>query len=579
MNRANVALKIFYRTLALFLIIVLLQVVFFSFFFESFHENRRIDTMQEEIGAVSTTVESSAAGQMDAILGRFGEEEGVYTEAIDLSSETVFSVGESDSFNLAGRTIVMPPYVGRAVYTDAFEVGSNVERVRIVPHESEAVYFPTEIVIGGVTHTYDIEDDLLNLSGVFDLDAAPETYQDRLITEVDKSTERFASLHQLVIGYLIDEDITTETFREDGLEGEYFKTDNAFGDYYVFITPLTVNNEAHTLFTVMPVEPVYTFIGDVLMFLGFTAIITLALLAGLTYLNARSIARPLRELSSGVGRIANLDFTPVDEPAGNDEIATLARNINTMRGNLEEAMARLNTQNARLKESLERENAHDRDRKDFIASLSHEMKTPLSVIEASSEALRDGIFETEKERCEQLELIQKEIQKSKSLIEGIMDTYKIDRPSYLQSFKPLDLADLVRRTYEDNRPIFEKHGVAFDIKGGDAMIEGDSEKLTLALSNLLTNAARNTEAGGTLTVTIEKTDHNSVSLTMENTPASMDEALIKAFDEQTTLNQSTNTGGGVGLHIVRLVLEQHKAEARFENTEDGVRFTATFKSA
>ena len=149
MNKSSVALKIFYRTLALFLIIIALQVIFFSFFFESFHEQRRIDAMQEEIETVSGVVEASAAGQMDTLLGRFSEEEGVYTEAIDLSSETVFSVDESETFTVAGREIVMPPYLERIIYTEAFEVGSNVERVSLVPLHNEPIYFPVEITLGG----------------------------------------------------------------------------------------------------------------------------------------------------------------------------------------------------------------------------------------------------------------------------------------------------------------------------------------------------------------------------------------------------------------------------------------------
>ncbi len=579
MNRSSVSLKIFYRTLLLFLIIIALQVIFFTFMFESFHENRRIGAMQQAIHETSETVETSAAGRMETLLSRFSEDEGVYTEALDLSSETLFTASRSATFTLASREIVIPPYVERSLHDDIFEVGANIDRVQLASHVSEPIYFPVEIVIRGDVHTYDMDSDLLNIGNVFDFEGTLETHNDRLITAVERSDEHFASLQQIVVGYLVNEDTETYSYNENGREGEYFKTENAFGDYYVFITPLEVNNISYTLFTVMPIEPVYTFVSDVLLFLGITTLITLALLAGLTYLNARSIARPLKELSKAVSRIAALDFTPSVRVKGHDEIATLSKDINTMRNNLEENMKRLNAQNTRLKESLERENSLDKDRKDFIASLSHEIKTPLSVIEASSEALRDGVFETEEENQEQLRLIQQEIQKAKTLIEGIMDTYKVDRPSYLQSFKPIDLYTIVKETVQDSRPILDKNGLTETLEGEPLRIEGDHDKLRLALSNLLTNAANHTEKGGRVTIKVIKTNRDDVSLIMENAPSTMDESIIQAFDEQKTLDRASKKGTGVGLHIVRLVLDQHKAHAMFENTDEGVRFKAVFKSA
>ncbi|MFW5914083.1 MAG: sensor histidine kinase, partial [Bacillota bacterium] len=136
----------------------------------------------------------------------------------------------------------------------------------------------------------------------------------------------------------------------------------------------------------------------------------------------------------------------------------------------------------------------------------------------------------------------------------------------------------VKEVLEDTRPVFKNYAVKPSLEGDTATIEGDREKLTLALSNLMSNAARHTEKGGTVTMHVEPFK-NQVALTMINTPAAMDDAIMHAFDEQNTLKEATKKEGGVGLHIVRLVLDQHKAEASFENLEDEVRFIARFKSA
>ncbi len=573
MNK-GIALSIFYRTLLIFLGVLLIQFLFFNYVFESYYEQRRVDETIEAIESRTNTIETSAASQMDPLITRFAEEKGFYVTAFLDGEEPYFDLEDSDTFSMGGYEAVIPPYISKEVYEDAFQVGSNVTRITLVENREGGLYFPLSITIGEETFSYDESEDSLNIESLVDFEGESLTLTSRLITDIDKSNERYATLSQLITGYLL-EDKNTESFSETELEGEYFKSEDRFGEYYVFVSPLTVNNEAYTMFTVMPIEPVEAIIGDVITFLGVSSLITVVLLAGLTFLNARHIALPLKHLNNSVKRIANLDFAPIEEVQGDNEIATLSRNINVMRRNLEDSMERLNAQNSRLKESLERENTLDKDRKDFIASLSHEMKTPLSVIEASSEALRDGVFEKEEDIKEQLELIQNEIQKSKSLIEGIMDTYKVDRPSYLETFTIINLKTVIEEALGESKTLLEKENITHSLTGKDVYVKGDKEKLKLAFSNVFSNAAKHSEKGATLSITIDTGDRVHVAIT--NTKASMNKELIQAFLDETTLSKATEKGSGVGLHIIRLIMNQHNAKAWFENGEEKVIFHASFE--
>ena len=573
MNK-GIALSIFYRTLLIFLGVLLIQFLFFNYVFESYYEQRRVDETIEAIESRTNTIETSAASQMDPLITRFAEEKGFYVTAFLDGEEPYFDLEDSDTFSMGDYEAVIPPYISKEVYEDAFQVGSNVTRITLVENREGGLYFPLSITIGEETFSYDESEDSLNIESLVDFEGESLTLTSRLITDIDKSNERYATLSQLITGYLL-EDKNTESFSETELDGEYFKSEDRFGEYYVFVSPLTVNNETYTMFTVMPIEPVEAIIGDVITFLGVSSLITVVLLAGLTFLNARHIALPLKHLNNSVKRIANLDFAPIEEVQGDNEIATLSRNINVMRRNLEDSMERLNAQNSRLKESLERENTLDKDRKDFIASLSHEMKTPLSVIEASSEALRDGVFEKEEDIKEQLELIQNEIQKSKSLIEGIMDTYKVDRPSYLETFTIINLKTIIEEALGESKTLLEKENITHSLTGKDVYVKGDKEKLKLAFSNVFSNAAKHSERGATLSITIDTGDRVHVAIT--NTKASMNKELIQAFLDETTLSKATEKGSGVGLHIIRLIMNQHNAKAWFENGEEKVTFHASFE--
>lgn len=573
MNK-GIALSIFYRTLLIFLAVLLIQFLFFNYVFESYYEDRRVEETIEAIESTTTTIETSAASQMDPLITRFAEDRGFYVTAFEDGEEPYFDLEDSDTFSMGQYEAVIPPYVSKEIYEDAFQVGSNISSVTLVESREGGPYFPLSITIGGETFAYNAENDLLNIESLVDFEGTEVTLDERLITDIDKSNERYSTLSQLITNYLLEEK-DTESFNEDGVEGEYFKTEDRFGEYYIFVSPLTINNDAYTMFTVMPIEPVEAIIDDVITFLGVSSLITILLLAGLTFLNARHIAEPLRKLNNSVKRIANLDFTPIEEVKGDNEIATLSRNINSMRANLEESMERLNAQNSRLKESLERENTLDRDRKDFVASLSHEMKTPLSVIEASSEALREGVFDKEEDIKEQLELIQNEIQKSKALIEGIMDTYKVDRPSYLETFRIINMKTVIEEALSESKTLLEKEAITANLSGDDAYVKGDREKLKLAFSNVFSNAAKHSEKGASLTINLAAGD--GVHVTITNTNATMNETLIQAFADETTLEKATDKGSGVGLHIIRLIMNQHNAKAWFESVENQVTFHAEFE--
>lgn len=574
MNK-GIALSIFYRTLIIFLVVLLIQFLFFNYVFEAYYENRRVEETIEDIKSTTNALETSAASQTNPLITRFAEDRGFYVEAFKEGSEPYFNFEDSDTFSLGDYRVSIPPYVSTEVYEDAFQVGSNINDVTLAKSRETNRYFPTSITVGGKTFTYDTETDKLNIRSLVDFEGPEITLASRLITDTDKSSERYASLNQIITNYVLEEPATS-SFSEGTLEGQYFRSEDRFGEYYVFVSPFSVNSEPYTLFTIMPIEPVEAIIGDVITFLGASSFITILLLAGLTFLNARNIAGPLKKLNQSVKRIANLDFAPIENIEGDNEIATLSKNINGMRANLEESMKRLNAQNSRLKESLERENSLDRERKDFVASLSHELKTPLTVIEASSEALREGVFEKEEDIKEQLTLIQNEIQKSKALIEGIMDTYKVDRPSYLETFKVVNLKSVIEETLEESKSFLDKEQITHTLMGNDVSIKGDKEKLKLAFSNVFSNAAKHSENGGELNIVIKKEKKPIVTIT--NTPATMDKDLIQAFSDENTLDKATEKGSGVGLHIIKLIMNQHQAHAWFESSEKEVVFNARFEA-
>lgn len=119
-----------------------------------------------------------------------------------------------------------------------------------------------------------------------------------------------------------------------------------------------------------------------------TSILALCATLVAIYFYSKKFTKPLIEMSSVTGGMADMDFSKKCEYGGNDEIGTLASSINELSDSLNSTLVDLNEKNRRLQEDIEKEQQLDKIRKDFISNVSHELKTPISIIQGYSEGAK-----------------------------------------------------------------------------------------------------------------------------------------------------------------------------------------------
>lgn len=294
---------------------------------------------------------------------------------------------------------------------------------------------------------------------------------------------------------------------------------------------------------------------------------------------SRYITRPIVRLSEISQRMAGLDFSWKYGESRPDEIGVLGRNLNEMSQHLSTALTELKAANAALQRDIDRERELERQRLAFFSAASHELKTPVTILKGQLTGMLEGI-DVYQDRDKYLAKSIQVTGRMESLVQEILTVSRIEDSGFALKAERTDLAELVRRQLAiyDDLVLQKKLRVETDLPAS-APLTADPALIQKVLDNLLSNAVFYAPDGANLNVMIVPGDSGPI-LTIENSGSHIpEEALPHVFEPFYRADSSRNrrTGGsGLGLYIVKMILDRHGAEYRIENTDTGVLFQVCF---
>jgi signal transduction histidine kinase len=279
----------------------------------------------------------------------------------------------------------------------------------------------------------------------------------------------------------------------------------------------------------------------------------------LSLLLFRRVVRPIGGMITMAERIAGGDYTARAEGAGEDEIGRLAEALNRMAAGL-----------ATL----------ERLRKDLVANVAHELRTPLANLQGYLEAIGDGVAPASPETIRSL---QEEVIRLVRLVEGLHALSLFDARLPRRRAERVDLGGLTRRLVELRRPEFAARGIALSSQiARDGAARGDADLLSQALSNLLDNALKYTPEGGEVRVAVEPAPQ-AVRVTVANSGegiASEDLPFIfERFYRGEKSRSRASGGAGIGLSIVKEVARVHGGEVGVDSANGRTTFWLTVPSS
>lgn len=342
------------------------------------------------------------------------------------------------------------------------------------------------------------------------------------------------------------------------------------------------NGNGTFLFAISSLQPVIGAAKVIRDFSWYAFGVAFLLVPLLAFLYAGILTRPLRSLNALAGRLASLDFTVRTRWRRKDEIGELARTFDFLADNLQLALAELHEANDKLREDIEKEKKLERMRRDFVAGVSHELKTPLSLIGGYAEGLQDNIGSGAK-REKYAEVILEETRRMSAIVGDMLDLSHLEAGQYRLALEPFDASDLLKESAERAQAIGA--GSRFRVilslpaEGKESIrVTADRFRVDQVLTNLVTNAVRHVPEGGTVTLAACR-DGDEWRFTVHNEGEPIPkEELPRIWGQFYRIDKARNResgGTGIGLAIVRQILELHGSRYDACNEKGGVTFAFT----
>jgi signal transduction histidine kinase len=310
-----------------------------------------------------------------------------------------------------------------------------------------------------------------------------------------------------------------------------------------------------------------------LMFGGLLSVIIGAILA---YFITRRLTSPILQLSQLSDRMAHLDFDAKFESRGQNEVDDLGEHMNEMSIALERTISELKTANNELQRDIERKEQMDEMRKEFLSNVSHELKTPIALIQGYSEGLKECVNEDAENKDFYCEVIMDEANKMNVMVQKLLTLNQIEFGTEQIVMERFDLDTLVRGVISATTILREQKGITLSYEShGPVYAWADEFKVEEVVTNYMSNAIHHCDGEKQIRVTIENRK-DVVRVSVYNTGQPIPEEDIPRLWEKFYKVDKARTreygGSGIGLSIVKAILDSFHRECGVSNVENGVEF-------
>ena len=293
------------------------------------------------------------------------------------------------------------------------------------------------------------------------------------------------------------------------------------------------------------------------------------------------ISRPIKQLSNIAERMSELDFDIKYDGKDKGEIGLLGKSMNNMSQKLEENISQLKTANLELQRDIDKKEKLEKMRTDFLSNVSHELKTPLTVISTNTDVILSNSSDTVESQSKWLNYIKNETIRMTKLVNSLLYIAKYDANETKILFKKINLSNIISSICLQYEPlIYENNKKLITDIDNNITIMGDEDKIKQLLNILMDNALKYSLNNGIIKISLKKNKQSNVYITVSNSSETINkEQLNKIFDRFFRIDSSRNrkTGGsGLGLNIAKSIVEIHKGSINVMNKDNITSFIITF---
>ncbi|MEH6888461.1 HAMP domain-containing sensor histidine kinase [Bacillus sp. JJ864] len=605
-------LKLFMLTTVLCMLILATIFVGQTIFFKQFYANKKVEDIKTNIKSFETDYLNSGGSSqtIQKLEQDFYREHNTWITTLDSNGnlknvndfyiEVTLNQPKNKETQFANSTITIPLYNFKVADDHARNISNEIfplgETVTVSGIEKNATFIPFSVFFKTETPNLvnttldkkinEISEELKNkysskeysekekLEHKKELDEqVPQKYIEGKITKVQLSGEKEQSnfiytnnlfmerIQEFQADLLLNEKHTNyDSLQEIDYEQNDIK-------YKLIIKPIKDKSGAITyIFSMTSLQPVDEAVQMVKEYYGYIIVFVLLLIFLASFYYSKKIARPLLQINKTTKKIANLDFSERVPVMSKDEIGDLSQNINLLSNTLHSHIEQ-------LQRDIEKEKQLENTRKEFISGVSHELKTPLSIMKSCISILKDGVASHKKEYY--FNAMEKEVDKMDMLIVDMLELAKFESGTYKMQMDVFCIEKAITHICEQLSLEITKKQLHVHIHLAATEVIANHHRMEQVLTNFITNAIRYTpEKENIIISTID--EPSRIKVCIENKGAHIEEdQLDKIWDRfyrVDTARQRSQGGTGLGLAISKNILELHGAEYGVNNTVDGVLF-------
>lgn len=345
---------------------------------------------------------------------------------------------------------------------------------------------------------------------------------------------------------------------------EYIEMWGIIGEGYSFLirTPLESIREGAKLST---------------EFLAYIGCLMIGVSGILVWYFSRKITEPIMELATLSRKMADLDFEAKYTSGGTNEIGVLGDSFNKMSEKLEQTISQLKTANYELQRDIEQKERREEQRKEFIGNVSHELKTPIALIQGYAEGLKEGIRDDAQSREFYCDVIIDEAGKMNKMVKNLLALNQLESGDDGLSMTRFDIVNLVRGVLQSCEILIQQAEIKVGIQAPESVyVWADEFKTEQVLRNYISNAIHHASGEKQMEIKIEETADDKAHVTVFNTGKPIPEEDVgRIWDKFYKVDKAHSReygGNGIGLSIVKAIMESFHQKFGVDNYENGVAF-------
>ena len=351
-------------------------------------------------------------------------------------------------------------------------------------------------------------------------------------------------------------------------------TDRNSGTKYYELTS-TLDN-GYTVMVRMSVENFKETISITNNFYLWIGIATIAIATIIILLVTSRYTKPLLQLADISKKMSELDFNAKYTGHHNDELGVLGESMNDMSEKLERTISELKTANIELQKDIEKKEEVDEMRKEFISNVSHELKTPIALIQGYAEGLQEGIMDNPEDMNYYCDVIIDEANKMNKMVKNLLTLNQLEFGNSPVNMERFDIVSVINGVINSMKIKAEQKeiNVLFEEKR-QIYVWADEFQIEEVITNYLSNAINHVDENKLIKVEISEKNgivRVSVFNSGKNIPDNELENIWVKFYKVDKARTRAYGGNGIGLSIVKAIMERHNKDYGVINHEDGVEF-------